>query len=211
MKRLWTILALAGSVLLFDVGSASAQRPGRGGARGNVSLFSMGLGQGVNSYGSRYGNSYSAARAFSPYNRGFGYSYGYTPYNYGYTRSFYSASPTYYPAPIYYDATPSVSVVPATYLEPMTAVEQSRATITVFVPTTETLLWFGTTRMDQSGTERVFQSPALDSGSVYSYLVRAQWTINGRSVEQTQKVLIRAGQNSTADFRDSAPEPQRLK
>jgi uncharacterized protein (TIGR03000 family) len=52
----------------------------------------------------------------------------------------------------------------------------------------------------QTGTDRVFVSPPLKPGQDYAYTVKAQWKVNDKAVEQTQKVTVRAGERSALLF-----------
>jgi uncharacterized protein (TIGR03000 family) len=62
-------------------------------------------------------------------------------------------------------------------------------------------LFFGKTEAtNQSGAMRLFRSPSLDPGSNYQYDLRAQWTENGRTVERTRTVPIRANDIVNVDF-----------
>jgi uncharacterized protein (TIGR03000 family) len=61
-------------------------------------------------------------------------------------------------------------------------------------------LWFEGQKTNQTGAERTFQSPPLEPGQKYVYDVRARWKENGKEVEQTRKVRVRAGERVTVDF-----------
>ena len=56
----------------------------------------------------------------------------------------------------------------------------------------------------QSG-RRVFQTPPLDRGQTYYYIVRAEVTRNGETQRETVRVLIRPDQESHATFPTLAP------
>jgi uncharacterized protein (TIGR03000 family) len=47
---------------------------------------------------------------------------------------------------------------------------------------------------------RVFVTPELESGKTYSYLLKMSVDRNGQSVEETKKVLVRAGEESKVSF-----------
>ena len=57
------------------------------------------------------------------------------------------------------------------------------------------MVWFDGSPTRQGGTERKFASPPLEPGNAYNYEVRARWLVNGKPVEQTQAVGVRAGEH----------------
>lgn len=121
---------------------------------------------------------------------GSGYSYygtNYAPhYEYGVigSRTYGYAPDTAAESP-YFGTTPSV---------PDTA-----ALISVKVPP-GALIWFDNNKTKQTGPERRFVTPSLDPDRNFSYEVRARWMENNRQVEETKKVTIHAGEQSTVDF-----------
>jgi uncharacterized protein (TIGR03000 family) len=90
----------------------------------------------------------------------------------------------------------SSSVVPvAAELTP----EDNAAHLRVLVPPSAEL-WFEGKRMDLTGAERAFVSPALTPGKGYVYDVRARWTEDGKQIERARKVRVRANQHSEVDL-----------
>jgi uncharacterized protein (TIGR03000 family) len=62
-------------------------------------------------------------------------------------------------------------------------------------------VWFDNHKMSETGTVREYVSPGgLVSGSDYSYQVRVRWTEDGRQIDQTRRVIFRAGVETTEDF-----------
>jgi uncharacterized protein (TIGR03000 family) len=61
-------------------------------------------------------------------------------------------------------------------------------------------LWFDTDKTKQTGTLRTFWSPPLPAGQVFIYQVRARWNDHGKTIEQTQPVLIQAGAKARLQF-----------
>jgi uncharacterized protein (TIGR03000 family) len=61
-------------------------------------------------------------------------------------------------------------------------------------------LWFDGHRTSQGGTNRAFHTPALEKGRGYHYEVRARWTEDGKTVEQTQSVPVTAGARARVAF-----------
>jgi uncharacterized protein (TIGR03000 family) len=70
------------------------------------------------------------------------------------------------------------------------------------VPSTAEL-WFNDTKTaPQAKAVRHFVTPALEPGHDYSYDIRVRWTEEGRPVEQTRRVLVRAGDRVTLNLMD---------
>jgi uncharacterized protein (TIGR03000 family) len=53
-------------------------------------------------------------------------------------------------------------------------------------------VWIDGTPTSQTGPQRVFQSPPLEPGKGYVYIVRARWTEEGRPIEQMQAIHLRS-------------------
>jgi uncharacterized protein (TIGR03000 family) len=66
-------------------------------------------------------------------------------------------------------------------------------------------LWFEGVRMPQTGEVREFTSLELKPGKGYVYDVRARWTEDGRMVDRTRTVRVRANQWTEVDM--TQPEP----
>jgi uncharacterized protein (TIGR03000 family) len=129
----------------------------------------------------------------SPYN-GYYPAYGYYP---GYPvppgRPYYY--PNYYPS-----GTPSYSAPSQTqsfYYTPVSV--DNSATVQVRVPA-NAQLWFDDTLTKQSGTMRLFYTPQLDAGKPFKYTVRVQWDDNGKKMEKTKEIEVRAGKQIDLDF-----------
>lgn len=81
--------------------------------------------------------------------------------------------------------------------------------VNVHVPA-DAEIWFDGNPTRQRGQRRTYVSPPLDSDTARSYEVRARWLDgNGRTVDQTRVVAVRAGQLSTVEFlsQDLAKRP----
>jgi uncharacterized protein (TIGR03000 family) len=61
--------------------------------------------------------------------------------------------------------------------------------------------------MKESGITRDYQSPPLEKGHNYNYEIRAQWTQDGKTLNQTQKFPIHAGEQVLVAF--DKPLPRR--
>lgn len=53
---------------------------------------------------------------------------------------------------------------------------------------------------ERTKAEQVFTTPALDTGRTYSYEFQAEAARGGKTVTRTQRVVVKAGQQSIADF-----------
>jgi len=67
-------------------------------------------------------------------------------------------------------------------------------------------VWLEGKETSQKGTDRLFVSPALAPGQDYIYDVHARWTENGREVDQTRSVRVRAGSKVKVDFLEATRE-----
>ncbi len=83
--------------------------------------------------------------------------------------------------------------------EPGREVQQVRATMTVDVPADGKLYIDGTLMKSGSGP-RTFQTPALNPGQLYFYDVRVEIVRNGKTITDTQRVVLRPGQLASSSF-----------
>jgi uncharacterized protein (TIGR03000 family) len=212
MRKRWFAAAAAATLalLLVSADTVSAQRFGRFGGWGG---WGGGYYGGLGNYGSGYygslGNgwgltNYGWGGTYNPYT-GYRLNYGLYPNNY-YSSGFvpsYGYTGTYYP-PGY----ASTGVIPggttSMYYQPgaqpaAATTDPNAAVIDLRVPA-DAQVWFDGDATNQRGPNRVFTSPPLDPGKAYHYDVKARWTENGRPVERTRRVDVRAGQHTTVDF-----------
>jgi uncharacterized protein (TIGR03000 family) len=66
------------------------------------------------------------------------------------------------------------------------------AHIKVWVPAANADVWLNGSRTKQTGTYRQFKSPTLEPGQAYAYEIRARWTEDGHTVEQTRTIKVHA-------------------
>lgn len=88
------------------------------------------------------------------------------------------------------------------YREPMPsppAAPADRAILAMQVPA-DAKIWVQGEATKQDGAVRTFVSPPLEPGKAYTYAVKAQWKENGKAVEQSQSVTVRAGNRSQLLF-----------
>jgi len=64
-------------------------------------------------------------------------------------------------------------------------------------------IWVNGIKTKQTGESRYFFSPPLTPGEKYSYQMRLRWMKDGKPVEETQRILIQAGQTIRRDFTTS--------
>jgi len=190
MKRMAIPLGIAlisAAVLAVAPTTASAQRRGIGFSIGPRGLY---VGPSYGYYGGGYYGGWYPGRWWGWYNYPYygGYSSSYWPYT-----SYYSY-PSYYSSPSYYSTTPSYS-----YYPPVQAASGT-AQVRVLVPEPNAEVWFQGVRMAQTGTDRLFTTPALESGYTYDYQVMARWTQNGQVVSQTRDIRVQPGQSVVVDF-----------
>jgi uncharacterized protein (TIGR03000 family) len=199
MRKRWYCAAavVAVALVLLVADSASAQRRLRGRRNGgyygnynNGPMYYGGYGYGPGYYGAGYGG-----------------LYGPTYYGTGYGGIV--SGPVYGPGLMMADLTNAPIVGTDTtsfYYQPGrrigiagSGVDSRSALIEVLVPPDAQVSFDGDTT-SQTGPNRLFSSPPLDRGQAYHYTVTARFTQNGRPVEQTRRVEVRAGQRTTVNF-----------
>jgi uncharacterized protein (TIGR03000 family) len=144
---------------------------------------------------------------------GFGIGYGYYPWV---SNPYYYSRP-YYNYPDYYAYTPSPIVTQsyyaprlpldygADYVPPAAAPRtDNTALVRVQVPPGAEI-WFDGEKTQQTGAFREFVSPPLAPGSNFVYQIKARWAQDGRTVEQTRDVTVRANVVTDVDFTQPAP------
>jgi uncharacterized protein (TIGR03000 family) len=84
--------------------------------------------------------------------------------------------------------------------------EVSRARLIVQVPA-DAKLYIDDQQMRTTSNRRVFNTPSLQRGETYYYILRAEVVRNGQTVSQTRRVLLRAGEVVNASFNELRPAP----
>lgn len=172
-------------------------------------------------YGSSYYNPGYYGRSYYG-NYGYwgpGYTYGgaYLPSYYGiqYSTPMYSSYSTY--APAYYGLPAYSSGVQVSSANlgqsrsyqsyyPSTP-SNNQAMVRVSVPQANARVWIDDQQTQQTGSDRLFVTPALEQGKKYSYTVRATWMDNGHEVTREKKVPIEPGQTATVQFTNTEEKP----
>jgi uncharacterized protein (TIGR03000 family) len=111
-------------------------------------------------------------------------------YQYGYPSRSYMVPTT---SPL-----PTTSPIPSPKLLGMNT--PAPANIRVTLPDGAASVWFEGNSTKTTGTDRVYQSPPITSGTTYSYRVKAAWTEGGRQIVQERTVAVGAGQTAVLDF-----------
>lgn len=217
------VAALA--LLLVRADVASAQGKGRGGGGGGGRGYaapSMGRSwsggnwNGGNWYGDGNWDGYGY-RNYSYWNRPY-YSYGWYPYRYSYpyvnNYYYYDYGVPYYGNAYRYEGynpdyvsgyyNPDIERSTGGYDNSDMERSADRVTLEVRVPDGADV-WIDGHQTRQRGTIREFQSPPLQPGQDYRYEVRASWMEDGRRVDRTKEVAVRAGERVSVDM-EQAPE-----
>lgn len=61
-------------------------------------------------------------------------------------------------------------------------------------------VWIQGKKMDEKGTERLFNLPSLNSGKTYDYEVRVSWPENGQTVSRTSHLNVRFGDQQSITY-----------
>jgi uncharacterized protein (TIGR03000 family) len=139
------------------------------------------------SYSRSYGPTYSFGSSFG--NPTYG-RYGYTPGAYDNSGPTYRYRPSYsYTAYRYVAPSRWVGTMPP---QPASRQDDRTVHIQLRVPP-DAKVWFDGEATTQRGEVRNFQSPSLDPAKQYSYEIRATWQQDGRPIEHTRRVRVRAG------------------
>jgi uncharacterized protein (TIGR03000 family) len=138
--------------------------------------------------GSWYGNDW-----YYPYD-----DYAYAGYPNGYS-SYYSGQPGYSDDTLQGQPPSGQGYADDNRQRSRVQINENAALIAVRVPA-DAELWFDGTKTSQASEVRQFQTPALEPGQEYNYTVRARWKDQGREVDQTRKVTVRAGDRLGINF-----------
>lgn len=102
---------------------------------------------------------------------------------------------------------PSVGVWPQPAAPPaaVAPVEGNCIQLSVRVPTADADVWVEKTRVNQTGTDRLFQSPPLEPGATYRYEVVARWKADGLERAESRTATGKPGETLSVDFTTPAP------
>jgi uncharacterized protein (TIGR03000 family) len=82
------------------------------------------------------------------------------------------------------------------------AILDNKAHIWLRVPKSAEI-WVNGVKTKQTGELRHFFSPPLTLGGKYSYQIRLRWMKDGKPVEETHRILVRASETIRRDFTQS--------
>jgi uncharacterized protein (TIGR03000 family) len=177
---------------------------GFGGGRGGGFGGGRGFGGNRGGFGGNRGFGGDHGRGFR---HGFGGGYGlgyYGGYYPGYSdySDYYSpdySTGSYYSDPGYYNYDNSADYSSGnSYNSP--AAPSNRAHVTLRVPAADATVWIEGVEMKETGITRDYQSPPLEPGHNYNYEIRAQWTQDGKTLNQTKEFPIHAGEQVLVMF-----------
>jgi uncharacterized protein (TIGR03000 family) len=75
----------------------------------------------------------------------------------------------------------------------------SKAKLIVEIPR-DAKLYIDDQLMKTASAKRTFNTPALQQGQQYYYILRAEVVLDGKTYTETQRVLVRAGEQTRATF-----------
>ena len=138
-----------------------------------------------------FGASVRSASGSSGGSRSGGYFYAYPVY---YQAVFPSYAGT--PTPAYYASNPADN----DYAYGASTEMWNNAVLLNLRVSANAEVWLEGSKTAQAGSFRSFVIPPLDPGRDYSYQIRARWMEDGRAIEQTRAVTIRAGDRLTLNL-----------
>ena len=84
-----------------------------------------------------------------------------------------------------------------------TQADAARARFEITVPTADAAVWFDGVRMTQTGLTRVFVTPPLAEGKMYSATIEAKWIAeDGAKLSQKKVFDFMTGEKRTHTFRE---------
>lgn len=84
--------------------------------------------------------------------------------------------------------------------------EDNTARVTVVVPEGAEL-WFNGAKTNQTGARREFATAPLTPGKDFRYRIKARWIEDGKPIELTQTIKVRANSTQTVDFTQIPKNP----
>jgi uncharacterized protein (TIGR03000 family) len=92
-----------------------------------------------------------------------------------------------------------MQVVPVPATKPMEA-SAARAKVVVQMPADAKLYVDDYLTKNDGKAERVFNTPALEAGKDYFYVLKAETVKDGQPVTETKRIVVRAGEEARASF-----------
>jgi uncharacterized protein (TIGR03000 family) len=103
------------------------------------------------------------------------------------------------PAPTAPETVPPIPAPPPAGGKKTTSVTPERAQLVVELPTGAKLFVDGNP-MKSNATTRTFNTPPLEPGQAYFYMLRAEVVRDGQTISESQRVIVRAGETARASF-----------
>jgi uncharacterized protein (TIGR03000 family) len=145
------------------------------------------------SYGC-YGSPYGGCRGYSCVGSG---CVGYYGGSYG------GVTITGYGSPVPLQGPPQGELVPLPKKDGSESLAPNRARLIVDLPSDATL-YIDDHKMTTNTSHKVFNTPALETGETYYYMVRAEVMKDGAPVSATKRVIVKPGEEIVANFKDMA-------
>jgi uncharacterized protein (TIGR03000 family) len=84
--------------------------------------------------------------------------------------------------------------------------QQGGAMVRIILPDPQARVFFDGTQTQQTGPDRLFQTPPLDASATNSYRIKATWSQGGKEVTQERTVNVSNGRTTLVDFVRPASE-----
>jgi uncharacterized protein (TIGR03000 family) len=94
---------------------------------------------------------------------------------------------------------PGAEKAPAPKKESKETMAPSKAKLIVELPR-DAKLYIDDHVMKTTSGKRTFNTPSLEQGQQYYYIVRAEVVLDGKTYSETKRVLVRAGEEVRASF-----------
>jgi uncharacterized protein (TIGR03000 family) len=88
---------------------------------------------------------------------------------------------------------------------PEQASKSNQARVVVELPK-DAKLYFDDTLMKTTSEKRVFRTPQLQPGQAYYYILRAEVERDGKTISETKRIIVRAGEEVSARFPELGAE-----
>lgn len=83
----------------------------------------------------------------------------------------------------------------------LVAAQEARTVLLKLLVPADAVVEIEGARTNQTGTERLFVSPALEEGKTYVYTIKVTWKENGKDKTVTEKVRVKAGESPVVNLR----------
>jgi uncharacterized protein (TIGR03000 family) len=80
------------------------------------------------------------------------------------------------------------------------ATSANQVRVKVLLPDSEASLYIQGQKMNLTGNERFFFSPDLEAGKSFTYTIKMQRVVSGKTVDETRSIDVQAGDHVLVDF-----------